>query len=409
MRILVLSQFYPPEPITRLRDLVSYLKQQGHQVSVLTTFPSYPLGQIYDTYQLKWRKFDWEADIPITRVFAWPYRGMNQIKRFLSYISFAIAALLFDLLPRLISRNHPELLYIYHPPLTTGLAGTIYALLAKVPVIYDVQDLWPDAIVAAGLLRSDSKIYRSLRRAEIFVYRHAKHITVLSDGMKENLMQKGVPANKISIISNWGDPTISQPQDVSDFRQQKGWDGRFVILLAGNIGMTHGLHTVIEAADLLRRDPSILFVFLGSGAALPELKTMAQTKKLDNVCFCPQVSQHEATKYINSADVTLVHLKAEAGGDFSVPHRIFSYMLCGKAIIAATSGSTANLIETYQCGWTCPPSKPDMLAHIIMIAQSHPEACAAFGKNGIVAANTEFSRSHLLAKIEQILRTVIDG
>src|SRR4051812_47734106 len=117
MRILILSQHYPPEPITRLRDLTRHLTSRGHQVEVVTTFPSYPLGRIYDGYRLGVLNQQREAGIAVRRVFAVPYRGLSKSKRMLSYGSFAVAALLLGLLPR----RRPDVIYTYHPPLTTGL------------------------------------------------------------------------------------------------------------------------------------------------------------------------------------------------------------------------------------------------------------------------------------------------
>jgi colanic acid biosynthesis glycosyl transferase WcaI len=404
MFVLILSQYYPPEPITRLKDLVPYLKSQGHQVSVVTTFPSYPFGQLYEGYRLGWHKKCWEDSTEIVRVFAWPYRGMSGVRRFLSYGSFAATAFISDLLPRLLLHRRPDVLYIYHPPLTTGLVGAIYAALANVPFIYDVQDIWPDAIAAAGLLRPNSHLYRWLRRIEDFIYRHADQINVISSGMKNNLQQKGVPEHKLSVISNWGDPDIYKSQDVSEWREQLGWGDRFVVLIAGNMGLTHGLETVIEAAEKIgAKNRKILFAFLGSGAALPGLQATVLARQLNNVNFYPQVNPQEAMQYINAADVTLLHLKPDLGGEFSVPHRIFSYMLCGKPIIAAATGGTANLVEIFNCGWVCPPCNATRLADIIVAAQLNPEQGRQLGKNGLVAVNGEYGRNRLLQRIEDTL------
>ncbi|HET6260915.1 MAG TPA: glycosyltransferase, partial [Chloroflexia bacterium] len=162
VKILILSQHYPPEPNTRLRDLTRYLAVQGHDVSALTTFPSYPLGSVYDGYKLAPYARHRELGVTVRRVFAVPYRGLSASKRMVSYGSFGVAALLLGLLPG----RRPDVMYVYHPPLTTGLAAAIYNVIARVPFVYDVQDLWPDAIVAAGLLKEESAVYRAIRMAE---------------------------------------------------------------------------------------------------------------------------------------------------------------------------------------------------------------------------------------------------
>ena len=399
MRILILSQHFPPEPITRLRDLTQYLVGQGHDVAVITTFPSYPVGKVYSGYKLRLYARYHELGAKVRRVFAVPYRGTVKGKRMLSYFSFAFMALLFGLL----LRRRPDVLYVYHPPLTTGLAAAVYNLVTRVPFVYDVQDIWPEAIVAAGLLREGSLIYRSIRLIEKFVYGRASRISVISSGMKHNLMGKGVPAEKLTMISNWGDPDTYQPVDSQELRQRFGWNNRFVVMLVGNMGLTHGLETVIEAAGYLRNDPAILFVFVGSGAAKPALMAEAESQKLNNVIFYDQVPQAEAAQLINAANVMLIHLKPTLDGEFSVPHRIFSYMLCGKPIIAAAAGSTAELVRSYNSGWVCQASNGIALSEVIRNAAQNPVDCQKLGHNGLEVARGAYDRSHLLGQIEKII------
>lgn len=397
MRILILSQYFPPEPIVRLRDLTRHLVAQGHEVSVVTSFPSYPLGRVYDGYRLRLRARSEELGATVTRVFAVPHPGRAKLKRLLSYSSFAGLALPLGLLPR----QRPDVAYAYHPPLTTGLAAALYQVVARVPFVYDVQDLWPDAFVAAGMLNRDSAAYRSLRAIENFIYRHASRINVLSDGMKHNLLAKGVSVQKISVISNWGDPAVYRPSDSRELRLRLGWEEHFVVMVAGNMGLTHGLENVIEAAARVQdAAPHILFVFVGSGSAKPALMAQTEARRLSNVVFYPQVSQTEAAQFINAADVMLVHLKE---GEFSVPHRIFSYMLCGKPIIVAASGSTATLVQEHKCGWVCAPSDSIALSEVVKTASADAVSCQQFGRNGLTAAHGVYGRSHLLGQIEQTI------
>ncbi|HYO50504.1 MAG TPA: sugar transferase [Chloroflexia bacterium] len=399
MKILILSQHYPPEPNTRLRDLTRHLAGRGHDVSVLTTFPSYPLGKVYDGYRLAVYTRHRELGVAVRRVFAVPYRGLSAGKRMLSYGSFAVMALLLGLLPG----RRPNVMYVYHPPLTTGIAAAIYNVITGVPFVYDVQDLWPDAIVAAGLLKEDSAVYRAIRMAEDFVYRRASRIAVLSEGMKSNLLGKGVPASKITVISNWGDPDTYGPTDGENLRQQLGWRGKVVFMLAGNMGLTHGLETVVEAAALLQDNPDILFAFVGSGAAMDSLVRRVEKRGLRNVLFLGQVPPEEAAKLINAADAMLVHLKPAMGGDFSVPHRIFSYMLCARPVVAAATGSTSELVRSLDCGWVCPPSDPESLARLLAEVAADHGARQSKGQNGLAAACGLYSRTHFLGQLEGLI------
>jgi colanic acid biosynthesis glycosyl transferase WcaI len=403
LRILILSQHFPPEPITRLRDLTRHLVNRGHDVSVVTTFPSYPLGRVYDGYRLGLSARHEELGASVRRVFAVPYRGVVKGKRMVSYLSFAVMALFAGLL----TSKRPAVAYVYHPPLTTGLAAGLYNLLTAVPFIYDVQDLWPEAIVAAGLLQEGSLTYRVMRAVENFVYRRARFVTVISEGMRQNLLKKGVPEEKLVLTSNWGDPDTYAPQNASELRQSLGWQDKFVILLAGNMGLTHGLETVLAAAeDNLEDEPCVLFAFLGAGAAKAVLMERAAARGLRNVVFYDPVQPAEAAQYINAADVMLVHLKPTLDGEFSVPHRIFSFMLCGKPIIVAAQGSTSDLVARYRCGWVCPPSEPVALSAAVRHAAHHPEELRDLGANGLAVAHGEYGREHLLEQVEMLITSV---
>jgi glycosyltransferase involved in cell wall biosynthesis len=360
---------------------------------------------VYDGYALALTANQQELGVPVHRVFAVPYRGTVKGKRMVSYFSFALASLLLGLLPR----RRPDVMYVYHPPLTTGLSAALFNLMSGVPFVYDVQDLWPEAIVAAGMLREGSSTYRGLRWMENLVYRQARHVNVLSGGMKSNLLGKGVPEQKISVISNWGDPDTYQPADSSDLRRTLGWGDRFVAMLAGNLGLTHGLETVITAAERLQANPDVLFVFVGSGAAKPALVADAAARGLQNVKFYDQVPPAKAARYINAADVMLVHLKPTLEGEFSLPHRIFSYMLCGKPILAAATGGTAEIIQANDCGWICPPSNPAALSALVAQAAADPAARRRLGQNGLATAHGPYSREHLLAQIEQTIVEAAHG
>ena len=170
-------------------------------------------------------------------------------------------------------------------------------------------------------------------------------------------------------------------------------------------GLTHGLEAILDAAAEFPARSRIRLVFLGSGSALDGLKTQAQRLALSNVEFLPRISSDdEAARLINAADVMLIHLKAATGGEFSVPHRVLSYMLCGKPIIATAQGSTAALVREHDCGWVCPPSDTKELCNTLLLIASAPDDCRQKGANGLSAARRNYERSHLLEMIEEITR-----
>ena len=396
MRVLILSQYYPPEPLARLHDLSRFLVARGHSVIVVTTFPSYPHGKIYSGYRARLRTARDEDGVRVIRVWSVLHRGTARVTRVLNYLSFALSAFVLGMF----SVPRPDVVFVYHPPLTTGAVGALYGVLRSVPFVFDVHDLWPEGIVAAGMLREHSAAWSMVRKIERFIYKRATRINVIAEGMKQNLIGKGVPEEKLRVISNWGDPDNFKPINATVVRERFGWSGRFIVMVAGNLGLTHGLETVIEAAGLLRAQENIQFVFMGTGSALQDMHRRARS--LLNVTFQPRTeTPADANAIINAADVLLIHLRAHAGSEFSVPHRLFSYMHCVNLVIVAAQGSTAAIVIELRCGWTCPPSNPEALSQLVLRVAANPGDCHLRGTNGLQAAKHAFDRTRLLEMIEE--------
>src|SRR5437660_10947613 len=199
MRILILSQYYDPEPVPKPAELAEALRQRGHQVAVLTGFPNYPSGKLYKGFRLRMVKREVMNGIPVTRTFEYPYHGTNVIGRLLNYFSFMVSAPLGSLLTPAC-----DAIYVWHPPLTVGVAAWVIAGLRGVPFIYDVQDIWPESAVLSGLLK-EGWLVRMMSRLERFVYRRADHLLVVTDGSRKNLIAKGIAPARISAMPHWVD------------------------------------------------------------------------------------------------------------------------------------------------------------------------------------------------------------
>src|SRR5437016_6845926 len=197
MRVLILSQYYKPEPVPKPGELAEELRRRGHDVTVLTGFPNYPTGRLYPGASLKLLRREEINGVPVTRTFELPYHGQGIIGRFLNYGSFMASAILGGALGL-----RPDVIYVWHPPLTVGIAAAVIARVRRVPFVYDVQDIWPEAAVISGMLK-DGWLIRLISRVERLVYREADHILVVTPGARENLVAKGVPPEKLSVMPDW--------------------------------------------------------------------------------------------------------------------------------------------------------------------------------------------------------------
>ena len=215
MNVLIMSQYYDPEPIPKPSELAQGLLAQGHTPIVITGFPNYPTGEIYPGYVLRLFQHEIINSVSVTRVFEYPNHGTKTIGRIVNYVSFMMSAPLASFRGR-----KCDVIYVWHPPLTVGVAAWIISRRLNIPVVYDVQDIWPESVAASGLLSENGSIYHFLQRLERFVYQRMNQLIVVTEGAKQNLIGKGVPEQKITVLPHWVDetqfeaPTIEQQQAI---------------------------------------------------------------------------------------------------------------------------------------------------------------------------------------------------
>jgi glycosyltransferase involved in cell wall biosynthesis len=236
MRILILSQWFDPEPTFKGVAFARELVRRGHEVEVLTGFPNYPGGKLYPGYHVRPWQRERIDDIPVLRVPLYPSHGRSVLGRVANYGSFALSATIGSAFVK-----RPDVIYAYHPPATIGLPAVVAHMLRRVPVVYDVQDLWPDTVAATGMVK-DSAVLRLLGRWCQFVYCNADRIVVLSPGFKAALMERGVPEAKIDVIYNWCDEASMRPNGTSPV--QLAGPGEFTVVFAGTMGLAQGLEAV---------------------------------------------------------------------------------------------------------------------------------------------------------------------
>ncbi len=405
MRILLLTQWYPPEPQKILSDLAESLQAAGHQVSVLTGFPNFPAGKVYPGYRQRlWQRED-IGGIPVIRVPLFPDHSRSAIKRSLNIASFAWSATLLGswLAPQV------DVIHVIHPPLTVAWPAWWLGLLRRTPFTYEIQDMWPETLKATGMIRNNCAL-RFIGWWAKRVYRRAAAIRVISPGFRRNLIEKGVADEKIHVISNWVDAAFYRPLPPDENRAAEfGLAGRFNILFAGMMGAAQGLENVLLAAAELRDLPDAQFVFLGDGTALDSLRSMAADLQLSNVRFLGRHPQNEMPEFFAIADALLLNLSDDPLFEITIPHKIFAYLSSGKPILAAASGDPAEVVNSAEAGFTCPPGNPQSLAQIVRQLYSlKPEERRRFGENGRRAAVEQFGRKKIVCQIANMLEDVVN-
>lgn len=361
IRILLLTQWFDPEPTFKGMVFARQLIQQGFDVEVLTGFPNYPGGKIYAGYKLKLIQREFIDGVNITRVPLYPSHDHGAIGRIFNYISFAAAALFYGLF----GAKRPDVIYAYHPPLTVGITAALIKFFRRVPIVYDIQDMWPDTLRATGMLSND-KALKVVSWVCDWVYRRFDQLVVLSPGFKRLLVERGVPESKIEIIYNWcAEDMLFSTSIKSPINFPAS--NKFRVLFAGNMGKAQALPAVIEAAKLVQEQTAnVVFVFLGGGLEVDSLKKLASDKSLSNVIFLPPVTMTDVGLYLAEADVLLVHLKDDPLFSITIPSKTQAYMAAGKPIIMAVNGDAAELIKNSHCGYAVEAENPSSIAQAVL-------------------------------------------
>jgi glycosyltransferase involved in cell wall biosynthesis len=392
VRILLLTQWFDPEPSFKGLLFAKELKRRGHQVSVLTGFPNYPGGKLYPGYSVRlWQRETMEG-VDILRVPLYPSHDRSALGRVANYLSFALSAAVLG--PLLTAEA--DVVYVYHPPATVGLAALAFRCLRGVPCVYDVQDLWPDTLLATGMVRG-ALIPTLVGWWCDGVYRVVNHIVVLSPGFKRRLHERGVPAAKIDVIYNWCDePDGGAFPAVLPAGEKNAMAGRCNVVFAGNMGPAQDLDTVLRAARLvLRSHPAVQFVLVGGGLDTERLKTAVVAEGLTNVIFFPRRPPSAIGAVLAAADVLLVHLRDEPLFAVTIPSKTQAYLAAGRPILIAVRGDATDLVRKAQAGLTCEPGDAEQLAATVRAFVALPPAQReAMGRAGrdYYAAELSLSR-----------------
>jgi len=405
MRILIICHWYLPEPAIIIHELAQTLADHGNDVTALTGFPNYPTGRIYPGYRIRpWQKEQID-DVQVVRVPIFPEHSQSGFLRALNYVSFALSA---SLLGAWLVQK-PDVIFVYHPPLTVGIPAWILSRIWRVPFVYQIQDMWPESLAATGMLNNDF-VLNVVGRFAKFVYQKAKLLFVISPGFRKNLLSKNVLDKKIRVVSNWVDTDFYYPAKPDrQLARKLLLDGHFNIMFAGNIGEAQGLETVIEAARLLEDLPDCQFVLVGDGTARSELERLTKDYELKNVLFLGRFPGEQMANLYALADVLLIHLKDDPLFRITIPHKTFAYMASGKPILAAVAGDAAAVIMDNGCGLICDPEDPTALADLVREFYEMPiEGRKRLGEIARETVYSSYNRELLVSKIEDSLRKLIN-
>ncbi len=358
LRIALICQYFPPEvgaPQARLSQTAARWANAGHEVDVFTAVPNHPDGIVPPAYRRTIASTEQVDGYRVRRhgIYTTPNAGF--IKKTLSHVSFAIALILFGL-PRL---GRPDAVVVSSPTFFAIFSGLVMARLKRAAFVIEVRDLWPGIFVELGVL-TNRRIITVLEALELWAYGQADHVVVVTDGFKVDLVERGVPADKVSVITNGVDTERFAPAAADGaVRARLDGDAEVLGLYIGAHGISHALETVIDGAD--RAGAGVAVALVGDGARKPDLVEHADTVRPRAVSFHAPVASAEVPDLLRAVDVLIVSLRDIPLFDTFIPSKMFEYLATGLPVIGALRGEPAEILRRGG-GIVVPPEDPDALA-----------------------------------------------
>ena len=350
MKILVICQYYSPEPF-KIADVCEALVAKGHEVDVVTSFPNYPMGEIYEGYKNGEHKDEVVNGVNVHRVFTIG-RKSGFVYRILNYYAYSIASTIY--INKL--KKDYDVVFVYQlSPVMMAEAGIRYKKKHNKKMLLYCLDLWPDSLVSGGV-KQGSLIFRFFEKVSERIYKSSDKLLVSSEMFAVHLKDNFKIDEEIIYLPQYAE-SIFKPED---FLEKETVNLTF----AGNIGSAQNTETIIYAAEILK-DKNLKFHFVGDGSKLEDCKKLAEEKGLKNVVFHGRKPVEEMPEIYKNSDAMLITLTADPVISKTLPGKVQSYMAAGKPIIGAVNGEAAEVIKKAGCGFVSPAEDPEKLAESI--------------------------------------------
>lgn len=397
MKIILVCQYFYPEQF-RINDISFELVKEGHEVTVLTGLPNYPIGIVDKKYN--WFKNRKEKINGVKIIRSWLLGRGKGIKRLaLNYVSFAVAS---TIKAMVISKEFDVILVYQLSPITMALPGILLKKLTKKPLVIYCHDLWPESIASAGI-SSKSKIYSILLKLSKWTYKNADEIFISSKLFEEYFN------NTLGIHDNITYLPVYAESLFENIKNTKSSNNDLNLVFAGNIGEMQSVETIIYAANELKKDKYIKFHIVGDGSSRRKCEELATKMRLNNIIFYGQHPISEMPKFYEIADAFLITLKANKFISYTLPNKVQSYMAATKPIIGAIDGETKTVISEANCGLCSSAEDFKQLASNIRQFAKEKDKHYFYGENARRYYDSNFSKIVYMERLNALLQKILYG
>jgi hypothetical protein len=374
------------------------LARAGHEVTVVTSYVQHKERTIPEAYRGRRVVHEVEDGLDVWRTYSTPGYGRDLRSRLASYGTFAWWSTVAGArAPR------PDVVVASSPSLPSAAAAAALARARGARFLLEVRDLWPESAIAMGLIR-DRRAIAVARRLEAFCERRADRIVAVTEGIREGLVEHGVPRSKVVLITNGVDLDLDNGARPASAPVP---DGAFVAMYLGAHGTYSALETLLDAAAELRDAPEVRLVLVGNGDRKPALVESARVRGLDNVAFVDPVPRREVPSWLARADACVLPYQDNPLFAGALPNKAFDYLGAGRPIVAsAPSGELTRMVERAACGVAVPPEDGRALAGAIRRLAADREAARRMGKSGRSYALAHYDRAALAARFVETVESL---
>lgn len=407
MKILIVTQYFWPESFL-INDLALDLQECGHEVTVLTGIPNYPEGRFYPGYDCISKRREVYRGIKIIRVPLVPRGNGSSFRLALNYLSYAVSG---SILGPLLCRDKIDVIFVFQmSPVTVGVPAVVLKKLKGIPVVFWVQDLWPESLRAGGGVKSPL-ITNLVGLVVRWIYRGCDLILAQSKAFFSSIEKYGGKRSQIRFFPNSAKEFFKPVEVAADAPERQQLPTGFRLMFAGNIAVAQDFGTIIAAAEKIRSHRDIHWVILGDGRIRPWVEEQVRARGLMETVHL--LGRHPASampRYFALADALLVTLKTDSIFFLTIPSKLQSYFACAKPVIAALDGEGAQIIRESGAGLTCPTENPELLAETVLAMYHLPhEEREAMGRRGRAAFEKDFERNMLMNKLNNWLKDIQKG
>jgi glycosyltransferase involved in cell wall biosynthesis len=407
MRVLLITQYFWPENFI-INHVARGMVERGITVDVLTGMPNYPQGAFYDGYGGMRTRREHHEGIEVVRVPMIP-RGKRKAQLAINYMSFAASASLFG--PAML-RDKYDVSLVYAPsPATVALVGLAFKRLRQIPLVYWVQDLWPDSLDAAGAPEWPL-LHRTVAGMMRRIYRGSDCVLVPSMGFVDSVVAAGGDEAKIKFLPNTVEDfyqPVSVPQNAPESHEFPS-DG-FNIVFGGNIGEAQDFETVIDAAEITRHRGDIRWILIGDGRKREMIEADVRRRNLtDTVRLLGARPSSTMPIYFALADALLLTLRADPAFSRTIPSKLQAYFACGKPVIAGVNGEVARIVSQAKAGVISASGDPQALANAALrLSEASEDERKRMGENARGYYNSHYTRGRVLDQLIQLLSQVVQS